>query len=356
LRGLAAVIILVWHYQHFYYPAAGMLPLGWTPERQPLFATLKWAYLYGEWAVQFFWILSGFIFFHVYGQRQNISAHEFFCYRFSRLYPCHFLTLCLVAVLQAVSLFLFGHFQIYPKNDLYHFLLNLFFASHWGFQAGWSFNAPIWSVSVEVPTYGIFFAYLKTSVNPASSVAWFALSLELYLLARVFEYFTLFSLLGCVVFFSLGGMIHQGSEFIRQRWGAPVSLAGAAGVAIGAILLLVHANPPMKPFVQYVLFPALVWLVSALDRMDISSGCIGTLLGHLTYASYLIHVPVQIVAIMVLDGLIGDRSVIDSPEFLMAFLISVLGLAWLIYRKVELPAQTYLRKKLAYPESGRQGV
>lgn len=346
LRGFAAIIILVWHYQHFYYPSAGIHLSGWLPARQPLFTTLKWAYLYGAWAVQFFWILSGFIFFHVYGQQRGTSTRQFFCNRFSRLYPCHLLTLCLVAVLQAISLFLFGHFQIYPDNDLYHFLLNLFFASHWGFQAGWSFNAPIWSISVEVLIYGMFFVYLKLAgVNLFSSITWCAMSLVLHVITPtpIFE---------CAALFSLGGVVHQGSEFIRQHWGASINLAGATGVAVGVIILLASTDLPMRYGIKWVLFPALIWLASALDRMDISSGRIGTVLGHLTYASYLIHISVQIVAIMVLDGLIGNRSAVDSSGFLIGFIVIVLGLAWFIYRIVELPAQIYLRKKLTHPKSG----
>ena len=49
------------------------------------------------------------------------------------------------------------NFQIYKINDLYHFLLHLFFISGWGFQEGSSFNNPVWSVSVELVIYVFFF-------------------------------------------------------------------------------------------------------------------------------------------------------------------------------------------------------
>src|SRR5690606_2751289 len=79
----------------------------------------------------------------------------------ARLYPLHFATLLLVAGLQALSFHLQLEFQIYPYNDLYHFVLNLFFVSHWGLEAGDSFHAPIWSVSVEVFIYILFWLLLK---------------------------------------------------------------------------------------------------------------------------------------------------------------------------------------------------
>lgn len=46
-------------------------------------------------------------------------------------------------------------------NDLYYFVLQLFVASDWGLQAGDSFNGPIWSISVELLVYVIFFVVLR---------------------------------------------------------------------------------------------------------------------------------------------------------------------------------------------------
>ena len=56
----------------------------------------------------------------------------FFINRFARLYPLHFATLILVAVLQIINLSLSNTFQIVPINDFYHFTLNLFFISDLG--------------------------------------------------------------------------------------------------------------------------------------------------------------------------------------------------------------------------------
>ena len=69
----------------------------------------------------------------------------------------HFLTLIIVLVEQIISKSLTGSFAVYPFNDLYHFVLNIFFLSNWGFEHGLSFNAPVWSVSIEVFLYILFF-------------------------------------------------------------------------------------------------------------------------------------------------------------------------------------------------------
>ena len=154
-RGLAAISILFWHYHNF---------IEVERSAQPLYIIFKPFYEYGELAVLCFWIISGFVFAHVYIKHRG-TGKEFFINRFARLYPLHFLTLLVVAGLQILSLHQTGMYQIYQYNDLYHFVLNLLFIPHWGFQEGRSFNAPIWSVSVELLIYLIFWFVLPFIVK-----------------------------------------------------------------------------------------------------------------------------------------------------------------------------------------------
>ena len=81
-------------------------------------------------------------------------------------YPLHFATLIIVTLLLFANWIINSSFQINPfhHNDIYHFVLQLFFISSWGFENGHSFNTPIWSVSIEIAIYGVFFLlmdYLK---------------------------------------------------------------------------------------------------------------------------------------------------------------------------------------------------
>lgn len=160
LRGLASLSVVLWHYQQFYFVAPNRLADGYLRSWEPLYFLLWPVYMYGAVAVELFFILSGFVFYYTYStaiQDRSVSLYKFFILRFSRLYPLHFATLILVALLQLDARASLGSFIVYPSNDLRHFVLNLFFASHWGFQRGWSFNAPVWSVSVEVLLYAVFF-------------------------------------------------------------------------------------------------------------------------------------------------------------------------------------------------------
>lgn len=340
LRGLGAFAILFWHYQHFYFPRAGVNGVSGQRAVQPLFDMFSWFYLHGAWAVQFFWILSGFIFFHVYAQRGDVSLREFFGNRFSRLYPLHFITLCIVAVLQFVSWQWFGQFQIYPFNDLWHFSLNVFMASHWGFQDGYSFNAPIWSISVELLVYGMFYGFLRAvGVRFLTSVLWLGWSLVFYMNSPgpVFE---------CAALFALGGVVNQLHAWLTGRSMVRLSMIGAVSLFVLAMVSVKFGEITLPVGVKWAIFPALIWLAAALDAKGWSSGAVGLALGNITYSSYLLHVPMQIAIIMVMDGIIGSRHAVSTPEFLMVYLLGVIGMAALAYRFVEHPLKLYCKRLL----------
>ncbi len=149
---------MLWHWQHF-ANKGNFLPQNFARESQPLYKILRLFYEKGEAGVEYFFLLSGFIFFWRYKesiQTKATSAWTFSVQRFSRLYPLHLVTLVVVGVLQELYTYREGVSFVYPYNDAYHFFHNLCFASSWGLEKGGSFNAPIWSVSIEVLLYAIF--------------------------------------------------------------------------------------------------------------------------------------------------------------------------------------------------------
>jgi hypothetical protein len=159
LRGVAALCVVFWHWQHFFY--AGTKPGHVDLARLPFERWFHLAYVRGELAVDLFFCLSGFIFYWLYADRvsrRTITGGHFAWLRFSRLYPLHLATLALVAVGQRWMMKTQGCYFVYDQNDKLHFAYNLFLVSGWGVERGFSFNGPIWSVSVEVFLYGLFFA------------------------------------------------------------------------------------------------------------------------------------------------------------------------------------------------------
>ena len=100
-RGIAALAVVLWHWQHFAFNGSAP-PLDFDSTSQPLYIPLKIFYERGDWAVQYFFLLSGFIFFWLYASaiaKKEISFIRFWIQRISRLYPLHLVTLIVVALL-----------------------------------------------------------------------------------------------------------------------------------------------------------------------------------------------------------------------------------------------------------------
>src|SRR4051812_13229871 len=162
VRFVAAFAVLIWHYQHFAYVADQ--PVDLVKQRLPLYELLQPFYEAGRYGVWVFWCVSGFIFFWKYRDaiyERATGGWAFLVLRVSRLYPLHLVTLIVVALLQGVYFRQQGQFFVYQHNDLQHFILQICLASEWNLLHGDSFNGPIWSISVEVLVYIVFFLTLR---------------------------------------------------------------------------------------------------------------------------------------------------------------------------------------------------
>jgi peptidoglycan/LPS O-acetylase OafA/YrhL len=303
----------------------------------PLFEALRPVLDHGVLAVTLFWIISGFVFLHVYGGRRP-DARGFWVARIARLYPLHLATLLAVAGLQAISAAVFGGYQIYQHQDLKHFALQLAMASNWGLEDGNSFNGPIWSVSVEIAIYAMFFAALRlTSLGPVALVVFAAGFGALF--------FTLGGLVAlCGLYFFVGALVYVAYRLARDHapglglmlaWGlcvagavglgpeAPATvrfIAGFGGLVAG--LALLERRLPVLPF---------VWLKA---------------LGDVSYAIYLLHSPLQIAFLLLVAAGAMPLSIVLSPVFAVLYLLSVGLLGRLVFMRFELPAQRIVRARL----------
>lgn len=155
--------MVFWHWQHFFY--VGDQSTNFEIAKQPFFEAFSLFYKYGALAVELFFCISGYVFFCLFFEKsanRKISASNFFMDRFSRLYPLHIFTFAAVAVLQLIYFQYQPTYFIYQTNDAYHAVLNILLIPAWGFETGWSFNGPVWSVSVEMFLYWLFFLLCLT--------------------------------------------------------------------------------------------------------------------------------------------------------------------------------------------------
>ncbi|NNL65282.1 MAG: acyltransferase, partial [Myxococcales bacterium] len=289
LRGLAALCIPLWHWQHFFH--RGTQAMRFDRERLPAFDVLAPLYLEGWRAVDLFFCLSGFVFFLLYADRvarRRVGARDFAWLRASRLYPLHLATLLLVAALQWLYRARFDAPFVFPFNDAYHFVLNLAFVSAWGFEQGFSFNAPVWSVSVEVLLYGLFFVLCRAGWHRVGVLA------LLVVVGIELRGFGLPMIGRGVTGFFMGGLVVHAFHFLRRRTpGTPLLVGAGLGVAA-----LYGAAPLPGLAWELVVFPATVlWLALVEVRGAPSSRLLG-FLGDVSYSTYLLHFPLQIVFVL----------------------------------------------------------
>lgn len=338
LRGLAAIAVLIWHYNHFWHPSySGVL---FQPDRsiQPLYWLLWPLYHYGLFAVQFFWLISGFVFAHVYAG-SKIGAKEFALRRFARLYPLHLITLLVVAVLQALSIRAVGAPQIIGNNDLYHFVLNLAFISGWGFEQGYSFNSPIWSVSVEEVLYAAFFLVCTWIFIAGATMPLVLglLSLALFLTApRLF----LFAM--CGYYFFTGCLLYWLVRKLRSDRVAVAVLGILLVCAVVALPWISRSTGSSLFFVfpLVVLAPILV-MAGIVDERGLGRSTLRKLrwIGDATYSMYLWHFPIQVLILMIVVSLGLPRTVFSSPVILACWILLMLGIGVASYRIIERPLQ-----------------
>ena len=353
LRFLCAVAVVVWHYQHFYMGAGETFVVPFSREMQPLFRLLKPFYGWGYMSVSIFWMISGFIFFWKYHEaiaRGAVGGLEFFVLRFSRLYPLHFVTLMIVAVSQIV--FAAGHGGeafVNGHQDLKHFVLNLFFASSWGAEDGLSYNGPIWSVSIEVLVYALFFllsSWLRTDLW--RRVGLVVVSMGLWAVNDRWGFAGSRLLLSCAIYFFMGGVVHAAVRRVPEaalRLASPFALSGALAMGFyffrtdggtSKIVILIFSTLLLVGFIGLDGWPV---MGRFFERIAPAA--------DMTYSSYLVHFPIQIAMVIVTDRLGYGRLVYNEPWMLAIFLGLVFSSAWWVHHGFERPAQSLIRRVMA---------
>lgn len=356
LRGAAAIGILIWHYQHFF--ALGKFP-------QPFEEHLAFFYKNGWIMVDFFFCLSGFIFYQKYADQiagHDISLKNFFVLRLSRLYPLILATLLATGLLNYILLYTQHRFFIYDTNDFATFFLNLLFLQSGFFNVGNSFNAPSWSLGIEFWVYLIFF-FLAYQTRHRLLYVTVAMALVFLSLSnREADY-------GFIIFTppferGISGFFIGGVAFFLAREFRPLSLktrnvAGLAFLTISIIAFVLCSlklsNAPPRGInhlmvlhnlsLILVAFPAIILAFSispSLERL-LSAKYLG-FLGDISYSSYLWHVPIQLgVFILVLN--FGISFDLAGAKFFFGYLGVVLVVSYVSTHFFEKPAQTYIRAR-----------
>jgi len=349
LRGVAALCVVVWHWQHF-FAVGGDWPDGWQRSDQPFYLLLKPLYVQGWAAVDLFFVLSGFVFFWLYGEKvraRAVAGFEFARLRFSRLYPLHFALLLVVAGLQLVFLRATGGFFIYQANDWSHFIAHLFMVENWWPRSPQSFDGPAWSVSIEVLLYCLFFVLCRLGLRRGWQMALVALagSALLFVDEHIGRGVIGFFMGG--VAFTLWERWRDGSATL-SRWLMAATVTGWVTLAVllyrdSPLLANGEGNMGFLVAFDYLLCPLTVLTLALRESVRGPSKLPLEYLGDISYATYLLHFPLQLGLALIALRLDLDSDFFMQGWVMLAFYVILIGLGALSYRFFERPLQNRLR-------------
>jgi len=359
LRFILALVVVVRHYYHFYgpFPDSHFNIYGMDMTDEPLYGLLSPLYNLGHMAVPIFWLISGLIFYslyHVEITKNEISLGRFSFLRFTRLYPLHFLTLLIVTALQTFYYFQHDSYFVYQENTLNRFILEIFFIDSWQESGLAAFNVPVWSVSVEIFVYMVFYFVTSAGLTKGKGLPILLLFL---LVINAFQILPPFK--ECLFFFFSGCLL--------ARWinsGIPLTYLFIPEVIIAVILVIAtsflktHMSPTGLHNAGYIyiyhlrdlavfIVVVLCFIIAFRSAMPKFVASTFRNLGNMTYSIYLVHFPIQICTFLVLRP--KDYAVFNDPKILFLFLVTSVITGWLVFRYVEKPVQRYLRSKFEQP-------
>ncbi len=145
LRGLAALLVAIFHFE--------MAIARFVPATKTMF--FEKCYL----MVDLFFVMSGFIILHVYGESfrgvvTGSSLRKFVVARFARIYPLHFFSLALLVIL-VIALSPAGTYPNAIENPA-AIPTNVFLLQSFYIHNIFTWNIPSWSISAEWAAYMLF--------------------------------------------------------------------------------------------------------------------------------------------------------------------------------------------------------
>ena len=343
VRGVAAWMVVLYH-------------IRLTIDGLPPF----WLHIFakGYLAVDFFFLLSGFVIWLSWGDRLRAEGWRgvpaFLHKRVARIWPLHLVVLG-GAVLLALALAVTGRHD--PAEFPFHELpLHILLLQNWGFIDKLTWNDPAWSISCELAAY-LLFPLLVRAVDwralPSWLVALAAASFLVILAAATAHLPTLghdiahYGVIRCLTEFAAGSALCA----LWLRWRAAPALPATLAFAFAGVMLAGWAAGLPEQLAIPFAFAAL------LLGLALTSGMRGNpldwaplhYLGEISYATYLSHFMLFVVFKLVF---VSDAHVVH-PALIALYLAMVLASSVALYHLVERPAQKWVNSIKSSPFTGR---
>ncbi len=312
-------------------------------------------------AVDFFFVLSGFVMARVYaddladGERVSL----FVVRRLGRLWPLHLTMLAMFILVELAKLALQRETGFSSENAPFGAARNpsdilpiaLFLqTARLGPELTWNF--PSWSISAEIWAYAVFaLVAIRTAGHPGrraavaaaiAVVAWLVLFVDIT--GRGMLSTDVFGIVRCLLGFFCGVL----AEWLHRRGSFRALADGRAEIVTalaGIVLLWVAASVPVAHYAAPIVFLALVFAHA--DDGGPLSRFMATWpmqwLGRLSYSIYLTHL--FLVAYVVprlsqtVGGLVPGAVMLREIAVGVIYIVLVLALSTLTWRFIEQPGQ-----------------
>jgi peptidoglycan/LPS O-acetylase OafA/YrhL len=325
--------------------------------------------------VDFFFVLSGFVIAHAYGDRlsRGPEVRAFVIRRFGRLWPLHAAVLAALVAIEASHLAIQHwhpssgeHVAFTFSRSPFAILTNLLLVQALGFHASDTWNGPAWSISVEFCTYLVFAALCAfVPKQPQRLLGALVLALVGAAVLAGFSDFGMretfrWALPRCVFGFFLGTLTYEAwrrsaTKGVSGTWpeAAAIALVVAFVTCVPGHAALEYLAPPLFCFVVLV-FAGDSGMFSRLLAMRAPAA-----FGRWSYSIYMVHTLILVVCfsgarmaellfgVHWLDRLPnGERAIaahgaIVTLVLYVAYLAVVVGSAAFTWRFIELPGQRF---------------
>ena len=343
LRGIAAFLVVLYHIKDHL-------------DQYDLPYFLSVSYQNGYLAVDFFFILSGFIIFYIYGQKfrtlNMLTTLNFFKRRFARIYPLHLLIM-LLYVLIPLTLALTGRRIDADVYSLDSFFIKVLLLDTWAVGSGYwtTWNVPSWTISAEMFAYLLFpfiaWVILRLKRNYQIGMfilVWAALSLVFASsnATGIGSDIGQFALLRCGGQFILGALICQlvfgESGHSKRTFLTVLSIAAIAGIALG---LKYENNIFYVPTLFSLILAVLLVGKKPIEHLFGKKAFV--YFGDISYSVYLSHTFIRDVLFMAFIRN-GEWA---SPALIISYIVAVLVFSAITFKYVEMPARRYLNQALS---------
>jgi peptidoglycan/LPS O-acetylase OafA/YrhL len=340
-RFLAALCVVVYHYGLSVYPFE-------TPRLHSWFSV-------GDEAVNYFFVLSGFILVQAYDNRlqSGEARRRFWVNRFSRIYPVYALGIILISLHHYfIAPGLFGSFGK-------RVIAEVFLLQSWAGIT--SLNSPGWSLSVEVFFYATFPFFLGWA-KKRGFLRTLIFSVSVYVLMQLLI-FTLYHGAGqndrAVQFIRFFPLLHLQTFLVGVAAGIGYLVFVGTGrdriatrlgvyfltLCMGLVLLAAApALPELRHDGYWAPFHALLIFSYCLATRDVKwlGNALFVYLGDISYALYILQAPV-----FLLFTKAAGQETRFSPVLFFSYVCILIVLSAVAYHFVEKPLQGLIRRNAA---------